>query len=513
MLLISNNVRVKATTTNNEFYLTNVDNMLVYTSNDSNLPSSGSYYFGLTTDDYVYYVPISKVLPVIINKGIGVTLKPEVLVNFISDYIEFGLINSPYKPVYNGSTKIGYAFDDIEGKTLLGSNNTTDYPITVPTEETNNVYNYYNQWYTDNGYNTPDYVNVETKPREFFTNKLNASAGNYESMKNFIENGDFSLVNMSYNSSNMIYAYYGPMLTYNLDDIMIYCDTGYMWTDMCNAYHVSSNKSTINFVDLMLSNTGIQTRVVYNNAIGTPLIRQVASFNNNHQTDYTISNDTGNARMYFYLLGYQHLPLCDNPTITIFKDMTVLNQVHNLTYAPLNFNTQQYYDYSSEDDNSVTTTSSQVDNSVTNNETIYNESAESFTEYYSENNYHIDNSVTINTTTEIVNNYYGTDNGGDDNGGGSGGNDNDDNGILDKLLDALIDLFKMLGKVIAAILTGIVDMITEVLGALANIITAINPFTELLRLLFGFLPEIVVNTISAGLAICIMIAVLKFLRG
>lgn len=510
MLLISNNVGVKATTANNEFYLTTVDNIIGYTTDDSNLPSSGNYYFGLTSDGYVYYVPISKAIPVILNKGIGVTLKPQVLVDFIADYVEFGLVNSPYTPVYNGTTKIGHSFDDLTGKTILGSNNTTDYPINVPSGETNNVYNYYNQWYTDNGYNTPDYVNVETRPREFYTNKLNASLGNYESMKNFIDNGDFSLVNMAYNSNNMTYSYYGPMLTYSLDEIMIYCDTGYMWTDMCSAYNISSNKSTINFTDLLLSNTSIQTRVVKNNAIGTPLIRQTVSFDNNHGTNYTISDDSSNARMYFYILGYQHLPLCDKPYITIFKDMTVLNQVYNLTYAPLNFNTQQYYDYSSEDDNSVSTTSSQVDNSVTNNETIYNESAESFTEYYSENNYHIDNSVTISNTTEIVNNYYGSDdNGGDDSGGGSG---DDDSGILDKLLDAIIDFFKNIGKIIGALLAGLFELLDSILDAIANINNSFEGIKNFLSSIFSWFPSEIVTLMVLGLGLALLASFITWFK-
>ena len=94
MIIFNTNINVNAQQNNNAFYETTIDNSIVYTCDDNLLPSSGDYYFGLTSGGQVWYVPMSRAIPMILNKVIGVTLKPEVLVTFISDYLEFGLLNT-----------------------------------------------------------------------------------------------------------------------------------------------------------------------------------------------------------------------------------------------------------------------------------------------------------------------------------------------------------------------------------------------------------------------------------
>ena len=512
ILIFSTNITVNAQQNNNEFYETNVDNTLVFTSLDSNLPSTGNYYFGITSDGFVWYVPMNKAIPMIMNKVIGVTLKPEALVSFISDYLEFGLVNSPYKPVYNGATKIGIAFEDLTGKTLLGSNNTTDVPITIPSVESNNVYNYYNQWFIDEGYDDPDWISVETRNKDFFLNKLDAQNNRYQALTNFLNSSDYNVTVMQYKNTNMTYGLPSSdswLCDVPTDKQIFVCQGDGFGQTFLNSYNLSTNKNTLNFTDMMLGGTGAVQMIYLKNTdnISALVVAKYPILN----TDGTYRIDTNGYR--YYIGSYMYLPCSDMPYITIFKNTTVLNQIVNQTYAPVTFNTQQYYDYSESNDNSVTSTSSEVNNSTTTNETIYNESAESFTEYYSENNYHIDNSVTISNTTEIVNNYYGDDSGGDDNGGGSGGGSDDSDGtLLDRLLNAIIDFFKNIGKIIGALLAGLFELLNSVLDAIANINNSFEGIKNFLSSIFSWFPSEIVTLMVLGLGLALLASFITWFK-
>ena len=63
ILLFNTRIGVNAQSSNNAFYETTIDNSIVYTSDDINLPSSGNYYFGLTSNDKVWYVSMNKAIP------------------------------------------------------------------------------------------------------------------------------------------------------------------------------------------------------------------------------------------------------------------------------------------------------------------------------------------------------------------------------------------------------------------------------------------------------------------
>ena len=512
ILLISNNVAVKATNTNNEFYITNVDNIVVYTSNDSNLPSSGNFYFGLTSDGFVYYAPMNKVIPIILTKGMGVVLKPEVLVDFISDYLEFGLINSAYNPVYNGNTRIGYAFDNLEGHTLLGSNNTSDYSITVPNEETNNVYNYYNEWYADEGYDIPDYINLETRNKSFYDNKFNTADSKYNAAKSLFDSNIFTMSFMAYASNTLTYSFsglsYQYYIDYALDNTISISSSENAFSSYCDRLNVKTTNSNVSFVSQMLNGQGMPYYFYNNEDLNTVLTLKGAVLNNDGT--YRLINANSNE---VYGGQVNSLICCDYEYWTIYKSKTIFNQFVNKTYAPVSFNTQQYYDYSTSDDNSISTTSSEVDNSVTNNETIYNNSADSFSEYYEENNYHIDNSITISNTTEIVNNYYGDDNNGDDNGGGSGGGSDDSDGsILDRLLNAIIDFFKNIGKIIGALLSGLFELLNSILDAIANINNSFAGIKNFLSSIFSWFPAEIVTLMVLGLGLALLASFITWFK-
>ena len=509
ILLISNiNISVNAQQSNNEFYETIIDNSVVYTSDDTNLPSSGNYYFGVTSNGNVWYVSMSKAIPMIMNKVIGVTLKPEVLINFISDYLEFGLINSAFKPVYNGNTKIGIAFEDLTGKTLLGSSENNQTNMVIPSSESNNVYNYYIEWYEDGGYSLPDWISIETRANSFYLNKLDNTSVYKQAASNFLSSSDYTTCAMTYNSNNLTYSCEGKCVTENLDELFFIATNTYQF----DYYNLTQEHNTINFTDMLLSSSKIETQMYLNTNLTTTIKSHRVRLNTDGT--YTVVEDTSNTDRYYYFGGYTRVPCCDIPYITVYRSRDIVNQFVNHTYAPVSFNSEQYYNYNTENDNSTVTSISETDNSTTNNETIYNESAESFEEYYTENNYHIDNSVTINNTTTIIQNIYGEDdNGGDDNGGGSGGGGDDSDGsLLDRLLNAIIDFFKNIGKIIGALLAGLFELLNSILDAIANINNSFAGIKNFLSSIFSWFPADIVTLMVLGLGLALLASFITWFK-
>ena len=74
-------------------------------------------------------------------------------------------------------------------------------------------------------------------------------------------------------------------------------------------------------------------------------------------------------------------------------------------------------------------------------------------------------------------------------------------------------LGEAIGAVIVGIFEGLISMITQVLQAIANIISNLGGFTDFLSALFGFLPSPVPEVLAAGFSLCVLCAVIKFLRG
>ena len=516
ILILSTNISVHAQSNSNLFYEILVDDTVCYTCDDSNLPSSGDYYFGITSNGDVWYTSMGRAIPLILNRGLGLALNPSRAVDFITDYITYGIRNNPFsKPVMNGNTRVGWALDDLTGKKLVGSTS-TDETATIPSSEVNNVYNYYNEWYVDNGYNLPDYVNLETRSPQFFTNKLDSTSNLNTGTLAFLNSDEFSVLAMTYTSNSLTYRIAtrsGSNYTSIPDDKIIFCNSIYNnntstnYQNFVNAYGLTSEKNNVPFTSMMLSNVSLDVYSKNTDDISKIVYPPRVTIN----TDGTYT--TGGGGTLIALGGYTNLPCSEIPYITVFKDNTILNQIINKTYAPVSFNTQQWYDYSENNDNSISTSTQEIDNSTTTNETIYNESAESFSEYYEENNYHIDNSITISNTTEIVNNYYGSDNGGDDNGGGSGGGGDDSDGsLLDRLLNAIIDFFKNIGKIIGALLAGLFELLNSILDAIANINNSFAGIKNFLSSIFSWFPAEIVTLMVLGLGLALLASFITWFK-
>ena len=486
-----------------------------YTMQDETSLPVGQYFYYKYDDGKAWYCTLAEAISICSNKKFGLTYSTETLsalaAGFSNYYLAYtgGLppISGVYSLANNTNTLIGWAMNNISGCKLVAP--TTQGTVQIPSDTNNYLYVYVNNYIEENLHD-PDYIIYvpmkSTDAKEF----ISVSTPNYNNVVGYMESQVSNIMTEFYYivSSNT----YGVATTHITDDYIFYASTSSNFASCVSNYGLSTSNVKVYSAEVFANRNSFNFQVkpydIENNSNNWKLYTYDASTGNTTESSRTISNNLG---MFSSAPNVSGSILADHE-ITIYKDLNIYTSIRNETYSPSYYHTEEYqnYNYNSEDNSSETNTT-EIDNSTQNNTNIYEGSTEYFYNSTSENNYNINYENIVNNTQTIINNYYGDNNGGD-NGGGDDDNDGD-SGILDKLLDALIDLFKMLGKVIAAILTGIVDLITEVLAALANILSAINPFTELLSTLFGFLPDIVVNTLSAGLSICIMIAVIKFLRG
>lgn len=98
-------------------------------------------------------------------------------------------------------------------------------------------------------------------------------------------------------------------------------------------------------------------------------------------------------------------------------------------------------------------------------------------------------------------------------GGGGTGGDDDDGGIW----DFLSDLFGGLIDMLASLVGGAVKMLAGVLGGLVDLfkslLSFVSGFTDFLTAAFGFLPVEMLQALSAGIILMVIIAIIKFIGG
>lgn len=499
-------MNVKASTQNYYFtYEIGENNIGHWVNEDPAMPDSGSYFF-YVDNGMVYYVPELEAIPLIMNKAFGLALKPEVLGVFISNYLRDRVITSPISAVTNGTTSVGITVENLANLPVIGTtiNIPQDKEIQLPSSYVNNIYNYYNEWVEDNGYDLPDYINIETRPAEFYMNKFDLNNTQSLAQKNFISNEQYCYVPFKYNSGSMTYsvpdgAYYIAgdadekyLIAYNADNYRGYCET----------HGLTQEDSTVHFVDMMLSSALVRiTCKVFDNVLTDDHFSRVS-----FSTDgtYTISN-TNEIRQYEF--SVDRLPCSNMEYLTIYKDSSILNQFANETYAPISFVSNEYLTFSTDNDNTVTTTVQQISNSTETNETIYNQSSESFTEYYTENNYHVDNSVTIENNTQIFNTYYG-DSSGDGGDGGDGGNGGGE--II--VPDVDFGYLKVITDILAEFLKGVQDLNEMIIETIHSITLSFGGITTLFQSVFGWLPEPILGLMIIGLGLALLGSFITWFR-
>lgn len=190
--------------------------------------------------------------------------------------------------------------------------------------------------------------------------------------------------------------------------------------------------------------------------------------------------------------------------VKVFKSVEAMKS-YSVGQQPY-YCTSNYYNYNSSNDNSITTNEN---NYVSNDE--YNNYYNEVSNTIINNNYN--NGISEEQLAQIIDaivNANNNNNGGS--GGSSGGDSSGGSGILDmvegvgKLLDFILSL---VGKLVGLIS----DFLTNVLSMLGNFTAFTDGFGEFLTEAFGFLPPEAILSISLGVTVIVVLAIIKFLKG
>lgn len=477
---------------------------------DTNIPS-GYHYYMRVADGVAICCDGSEVITNILNYKIGLVMSAGAISNFITSYLDDNAFTgqSPtfyenHPPVLKGGSIVGIALNELTGCRMAQAENNDS--VSIPSDVSNDIYNYYNNVYIVENPQLPDYVVVPSATLasaaenglevqniiDYFSNTTYKFTIGYNYKKNKWNPRPASTGGSPYvipgNPSEAIFASYS---TSNFDNY-------------CRSFGLTIDNYTLTVPQVMTSTAGDLMEVHAYNAETKVDYNRWSSIN---ISDYSVSAVAG-----YPTLGGGILPYTtDGSSITVYRSTGIVTQITNNIYSPSTYTTENYKNYSTSNDNSYTSNVQNINNSSTNNSNIYNESKTTTNNDIVEDSYNV---TTINTTTNITNitnNYYG-DNGAPDNGGGgddNGGDDDDDDTIWKALLKAIGDFLKKIGELIATILTGIISIMTSVVNAIASITTSFTAVTDFLGSVFGFLPSDLVAVITLGVTLGILISLIK----
>lgn len=458
-----------------------------------------------------------------LNKVVGVILPNGTINDFYTYFFtKIGLTNDDgfaQGGLYDSENNfIGYALNDISGcyYSKLNGNN----QVSVPSYFPNNIYNVLVDYNDD----LPPYIKFYPLSGSNVLSNLNISLNEYQ---NNTFNSDLSTYGILYscgwdtywrqfkftnNTSNLFYSYNSDIKYHVASNSTGYSQNTY--AQFCKKFNLTGNSNELSFGQLS-KEFGLAYRFYDSqlNVISSVNTKLVGS---DSVTDSTTTIYTGPAYGHTTVINTIGNPgnqsniiqsMISSEPVYIYKDVNTISALNNKTYVPEILTTNKYTTYNTTNDNSNFTTTNNIDNSVTNNDTIYNELTENFSEYI--DNSVIDNSSVTNNVTNITNNYYGSSSG--DSGDSGGGSDND--GVLDTLLQGLLAFFNAIGRVLATVITGLLDMFTTVLDAIANLTTDLTGITDFFGSLFSWMPDPIPQVIGIGVSVCILCAVIRFIRG
>lgn len=210
---------------------------------------------------------------------------------------------------------------------------------------------------------------------------------------------------------------------------------------------------------------------------------------------------------YITTSGWNQYNICtsDGRNVPLFSSLDAL-KAYDTGQAPY-YTTKTYNNWDSSTDNSITYTGDYlIDNSSERSYTTINSS-----EDYSQSN--IDNSV-----TNITNNYIytnpnppGEDEGSGDDGGSDSGLTLGDalNTWVTAIKEFITFALNLLGEAVALIS----GFLNDALTILTGLTDSFSGFTGLLAGMFSFLPQEVIDALSAGIILIIVLGVIKGLKG
>lgn len=489
-------------------FVPNVGEYKYYVDDATGIPSGGGYYFWAYGNDKFGAIQQNKLFTYVLNNGLGLTVSDTRLAELVNAYYgSFLNLESGY--LFDGQgNKLGICLNDITGCIYELAPNETD--ITVPSTETNNIYNWYHYYITTVSPETPDYINVSTISKTTAINLIDVSNSRYNAAVSALNAADGRLnlwLNVDiprFNTASYGYGFY----SYDISECSFYCNNSSSWSNFCSAYSLVNNGDVVSYTDLITNtNTSDLYVVPYNNndlSVGCDYVQYYIYTNGNY------GNDTTGTHNAFELCKKNWIPIKDGKSICIYKDSPVFTSIVNKTYAPTTFTSSTYNNFDTNTTQNMNTNTSVVNNSSNTNSSIYNDASQSFQDYYSnEENYNIDNSVVIQNTTEIIYNYYGD---GDNPNPNPNPDDDDDDPIWDALLKAIVDFFKKIGQLIAALLTGLLELINTVLDAFANINNSFEGIKNFLSSIFSWFPSEIVTLMVLGLGLALLASFITWFK-
>lgn len=502
-----------------------------YTVTDSSDIPVGSlnepYYF-YTIDNITFQqVSARDLFTNTLNKGLGILFDSNSLSAFMSS--AFSLISGVASPTGKISTALysdnggflGYCLNDISG-CYYSITPAFSSVVVVPDDFTDTMHGIYNKYLADN-FAVPDYFILDVPSiSETITLQSIASTEQYfNTLISLVNNGfssPCSFLLRRQRSSN----YYTFRVASTNGRITFYDELPYFvhstydgngsvpnysdWNTFCQQFGIRTG-SVLNYRSL--ASGSAESFSIYSYLDGQPY----STSGLYNLSTGELSNSTYSTLTIGITGTYEATTFGED--ITIFKDIVAYNDFINEDYMPSQFTSDKYNNYSPSNDNSFNTTTTQLSSSVTDNSTAYTYVS---SEYYNNvDNGVIDNSAITNIVNNTINNYYPDTPDNPDNPDNPDDPDNpdnpDDNGIWDRFLNAIVTFFEKIGEILGAVLAGIVEMINAILEHIAGILEAISPFTEFLQAAFAWIPEPVPTVLAVGITICILAAVIKFIRG
>ena len=523
----------------NAYFTVNNSNNLIPTSTN-NTPL---YFY---TDDNITFYELSgkDVYTTVLNRGVGITTASDLLALLVTDFFNYAALTSDgyiQGGLYDENNLfLGYCLNDISGCYYIDLQTVNKPAVDVPSEYTNDVYNHY-KYYNDNNSALPDFITVYPPSLEFINS-------HYYDINNFTtpENGANILSNIASLTNSNEYLYYLQVqpsgrnakegenyknlqykytsaneygLVAPLNNLhFITPNNGYNWTTFCNEYELDKNHYELLFSDIWDKGYDNKSGNVINYWAYDSQGNHVTSFAQNKLQDGTsYSNATYSEFILGFGMGlggiYPFIMCGGSQPYTIYRTEDIYNGVKNKTYTPSQFQSITYTEYNLNDDNSFEVTVSNIDNSQNLNTTIYQETVNNFADSSDNSSSTINKTEIDNSTTTIINNYYPDPNNNTPDNPDNPDNPIEDETILDAILAALKRFFDAIGKILGTILAGLLEVIDSVLESIAGIMENLTGVTEFIGALFSWIPEPVPQILAAGISICILAAIVKFIRG
>lgn len=504
------------------------------------------------TDDQVTFYALDgkKLYTAILNRAVGIVAQTDLLtalyqsfcslvanVTDTNNYVQGGLYDS-------NNNFLGYCVNDISGCYYQQPLPEDTPAVDVPDDLSDDVHNHY-IYYTDNDTTIPDYLTYTPPNTDNALDKWKTD-GTYHPEYDQGKKNNFELVlplydicldyqvvydSNSWSPIDFTYDIYGCEFHF-IDDTnktFIFNNYGNSWQSFTSQYGITPDNTELLYTDVISNmevNKSNSTYIYYNivdRTTGSNITYDTYSMSNN--VDSPNLTPSGSSTWAIRLgpksaikgnTGTPAFTTVLGKNITIYKDWQTYQNINvNKTYEPNSYKSTIFYNYNVEEDNSFTINYTYIDNSETNNETIYNEGTDIFYDEVDKGEPSI-GTPPIEITIIIENVIP-------ENGGGGGNeepdpdNPNDDDinndNVLSALLVAIRHFFSVIGQLLGTILTGLLEMINAILESITGVMSSLTGITDFLAALFAWLPTPIPQVIGIGFSMCILAALIKFIRG